>query len=197
MNLARTAPAKVLAAVLGLHVLVWTLLPIAVTRNLQLDLVEDLALGREWQLGYWKHPPLPWWVADLVYRLTGQINSVYILGPLAAALCLYGVWLLARDIVGPFQALIAVLALEGVHFYNFSVVKFAHDQMQLPFLGLYRTVFLPRPCPRTRARLAAGRRVPGRRFWSKYAASRWRRRLVHSCCWIPSRAGPGARAVHT
>ena len=31
------------------------------SHNLQLDLVEDLALGREWQLGYWKHPPLPWW----------------------------------------------------------------------------------------------------------------------------------------
>ena len=48
-------------------------------------------------------------------------DSVYLLGPLAAVFCFYGVWLLAREMVGPFRALIAVLALEGVHFYNFSV----------------------------------------------------------------------------
>ena len=82
-------PGKCLAIVLALHVLVWTLLPALTSHNLQLDLVEDLALGREWQLGYWKHPPLPWWAADLVYRVTGNVNAVYVLGPLAAAICLY------------------------------------------------------------------------------------------------------------
>ena len=49
---------------------------------------------------------------------------------------MFAVWLLARDIVGPVQALIPVLALEGIHFYNFSAVKFAHDQMQLPVWAL-------------------------------------------------------------
>src|SRR6516162_10276647 len=78
------APGRVVAALLGLHLLVWTALPILVCPNLQLDLAEGLALGREWQLGYWKHPPLPWWMDDTVYRLTGQIEAVYVLGPLAA-----------------------------------------------------------------------------------------------------------------
>jgi 4-amino-4-deoxy-L-arabinose transferase-like glycosyltransferase len=127
------APARALAVMLGLHVVVWTALPILVCPNLQLDLAEGLALGREWQLGYWKHPPLPWWMDDVVYRITGHIESVYLLGPLAAILCLYGVWLLAREVVDEISALVAVVALEGVHFYNFSAVKFGHDQMQLPF----------------------------------------------------------------
>ena len=73
---ARQRPGLVLAWVLGLHLVVWTVLPILLCPNLQLDLVEDLALGKEWQLGYWKHPPLPWWIADLVYRLTGDVNAV-------------------------------------------------------------------------------------------------------------------------
>jgi 4-amino-4-deoxy-L-arabinose transferase-like glycosyltransferase len=133
VNYATRRPERVFFAVLALHLLLWTAVPILVCRNLQLDLVEDLALGREWQLGYWKHPPLPWWAAELVYRATGEINAIYVLGQLAATLCLYGVYLLARNVVGPVQGLIAVLALEGVHFYNFSAVKFAHDQMQLPF----------------------------------------------------------------
>ena len=72
VDFARRRPGTVLAWVLGVHLLVWTVLPALVCPNLQLDLVEDLALGKEWQLGYWKHPPLPWWIADLVYRLTGH-----------------------------------------------------------------------------------------------------------------------------
>jgi len=167
---ARGAPGTCLAVVLVLHVAIWTLLPALLAHNLQLDLVEDLALGREWQLGYWKHPPLPWWLADVVYRLTGDLQAVYILGPLSAAVCMYVVWLLGREIVGGFQALIAVLALEGLHFFNFSVPKFAHDQMQLPFWAM-TGLFLYRAFVQDRKRdwLLAGAAL-ALCFWSKYAA---------------------------
>jgi hypothetical protein len=170
VEFARRQPGYVLAWVLGLHLAVWTLLPIIVCRNLQLDLAEDLALGKEWQLGYWKHPPLPWWLADLAYWLTGQIESVYLLGPLVSVLCLYFVWRLAREVTSPLIALAAVLALEGVHYYNFSVVKFAHDQVQLPFWALtgwfvYRAITEKRALDwiLSGAFLALA-------FWSKYAA---------------------------
>src|SRR5207253_5530371 len=136
VGLARRRPGAVLMTVLAAHLVVWTVLPILTCPNLQLDLAEDIALGKEWQLGYWKHPPLPWWLADLLYRASGDIRAVYLLGPLSAAACMALVWLLGRDIIGGFQALIAVLALEGIHFFNFSVPKFAHDQMQLPFWAL-------------------------------------------------------------
>jgi 4-amino-4-deoxy-L-arabinose transferase-like glycosyltransferase len=170
VDFARRQPGQVLAVVLGFHLVVWTLLPILVCPNLQLDLAEDLALGKEWQLGYWKHPPLPWWTADLLYRLTGQIDALYVLGPLAAVVCFYGVWLLAREVVGELEALIAVLVLEGVHFYNFSVVKFAHDQMQLPFWA-FTALFFYRAMVRGRAIdwALAGLCLAGA-FWSKYAA---------------------------
>src|ERR1700686_5238823 len=94
-------------------------------------------------------------------------NVVYVLGPLAIVLCLYWVYLLAREVVGPAQALIAVLALEGIHFYNFSVVKFAHDQLQLPFWA-FTGLFFHRAL--TRGRLLdwglAGVFLAGA-FWSK------------------------------
>ena len=170
VDLARREPGRCLAVVLILHLVVWTALPALLSHNLQLDLAEDLALGKEWQLGYWKHPPLPWWAADLVYRITGDVRSVYLLGPLAAVTCMCAVWLLGRDIVGGFQALIAVLALEGLHFFNFSVPKFAHDQMQLPFWAL-TGLFLYRALTRERWThwMLAGASL-ALCFWSKYAA---------------------------
>src|SRR5437868_14294264 len=120
IDTARHAPGTCLAVALVLHVIIWTALPALLSHNLQLDLVEDLALGKEWQLGYWKHPPLPWWIADLAYRLVGDVHVVYLLGPLSAVVCMYAVWRLAREVVEPLPALVAVLALEGIHFYNFS-----------------------------------------------------------------------------
>src|SRR5882757_2653023 len=170
VDYARRAPGRCLAVVLALHVVIWTALPALLSHNLQLDLIEDLALGREWQLGYWKHPPLPWWLADAAYRATGDVRAVYLLGPIAAAVCMYVVWLLGRDILGGVQALIAVLALEGLHFFNFSVPKFAHDQMQLPFWAL-TGLFLYRAVTRERLLdwIAAGIAL-ALCFWSKYAA---------------------------
>lgn len=169
-DLAGRRPGRLLAAVLAFHFVVWTLLPILVCANLQLDLAEDLALGKEWQLGYWKHPPLPWWLADLVYRLLGDVRAVYLLGPLAAVACLYFVWRLARELLEPAAALVAVLALEGLHYFNYSVVKFAHDQMQLPFWALtgwlvYRAIL----ADRARDWVGAGAAL-ALAFWSKYAA---------------------------
>src|SRR5262245_16729688 len=79
---ARRQPGGVLAVLLPLHLVAWPLTPALICPNLQLALLEDLALGKEWQLGYWKHPPLPWWVADLLYRATGQLDAIYVLGPL-------------------------------------------------------------------------------------------------------------------
>ncbi len=170
IDYARRYPGRVLTIVLALHLLVWTLLPLLLSPNLQLDLVEGLALGKEWQLGYWKHPPLPWWMDDLAFRLTGSIDVVYVLGPLTIIACLAGVWLLARAVVGPIEALVATLALEGIHFYNFSAVKFAHDQLQLPF-WVFTSLFFYRAIVHGRLLnwVLAGVFLAGA-FWSKYAA---------------------------
>jgi 4-amino-4-deoxy-L-arabinose transferase-like glycosyltransferase len=170
VDFALRKPGQTLAILLAAHFAVWLVLPALTSPNLELDLAEDLALGKEWQLGYWKHPPLPWWMADLTYRLTGQIDSIYALGPLAVIACFIAVYLLARDIAGPVQALIATLSLVGIHYYNYSAVKFAHDQMQLPFWA-FTALFFYRGLVRGRAMdwMLAGAML-ALAFWSKYAA---------------------------
>ena len=55
-------PGRAFAGFLALHAAVWTALPTLLYPNLPLDLIEALIYGREWQLGYDKLPPLPWWL---------------------------------------------------------------------------------------------------------------------------------------
>ena len=82
-------PGQAFAAFLGLHVAVWTALPTLLYPNLPLDLIEALTYGREWQLGYDKLPPLPWWLVEIAYRLVGHDFAYYLLAQVAvvAALC--------------------------------------------------------------------------------------------------------------
>ena len=62
-------PQAAFAVFLALHVVVWTALPTLLYPNLPLDLIEALTYGREWQLGYDKLPPLPWFLAEIASEI--------------------------------------------------------------------------------------------------------------------------------
>src|SRR5471030_638414 len=84
------SPVRAFGAFLGLHVAVWTALPALLYPNLPLDLIEALIYGREWQLGYDKLPPLPWWLVEIAYRIAGHDFAFYLLAQ-AAVLAAFGV----------------------------------------------------------------------------------------------------------
>ena len=130
------APGRALAAVLLLHAAVWTALPTLLYPNLPLDLIEALTYGREWQLGYDKLPPLPWWLVDIVSRLAGHDFAYYLLAQAAVIAALWLVWMTARPLTGPIGALLAVLIVDGLHYFNYTAAKFNHDVIQLPFWAL-------------------------------------------------------------
>src|SRR5664279_5111395 len=130
------SPGRAFAAFLGLHAAVWTALPSLLYPNLPLDLVEALIYGREWQLGYDKLPPLPWWLVEIADRLAGHAFAYYLLSQAAVVAAVGVVWLAARPLVGPLGALAAVLIVDGLHYLNFTAAKFNHDVIQLPFWAL-------------------------------------------------------------
>ena len=127
------APGRALAVILVFHTVVWTALPALLYANLPLDLIEALTYGREWQLGYDKLPPLPWWLVEIVYRLTGHDFAYYLLAQAAVVAALWLVFLTARPMAGSVGALIAVLIIDGLHYFNYTAAKFNHDVIQLPF----------------------------------------------------------------
>jgi 4-amino-4-deoxy-L-arabinose transferase-like glycosyltransferase len=130
------APGCALAVILFLHAAVWTALPTLLYANLPLDLIEALTYGREWQLGYDKLPPLPWWLVEIAYRIAGHDFAYYLLAQIAVVTALWLVWLTARPLIGPVGALVAVLIVDGLHYLNYTAAKFNHDVVQLPFWAL-------------------------------------------------------------
>lgn len=151
-----------------LHGTVWTLLPSLLYPNLPLDLIEALTYGREWQLGYDKLPPLPWWMVETVRALVGMDLGYYLMAQVTVLCALALVFVCARRIVGPVGALVSVLIVDGLHYFNFTAAKFNHDVVQLPFWALAGASF--------HAALRTGRLVHwallglalGMALWAKY-----------------------------
>src|SRR3979490_3376374 len=124
-------PQLAFAVFLALHFLVWSVLPALLYPTLPLDLIEALTYGREWQLGYDKLPPLPWWLVEIANRSAGHDFAYYLLAQIAVVAALWLVWLTARPLTGPLGALVAVLIVDGLHYLNFTSAKFNHDVVQL------------------------------------------------------------------
>ncbi len=127
------SPAQAFAGIMLLHAAVWTALPALLYPNLPLDLIEALVYGREWQLGYDKLPPLPWWLVETVNLTIGHDFAYYLLAQAAVVAAFAGIWAMARPLLGPLGALVAVLILDGLHYFNYTAAKFNHDVIQLPF----------------------------------------------------------------
>jgi hypothetical protein len=132
-------PGMAFGAFALLHGTVWVLLPTLLYANLPLDLIEASVYGPEWLLGSDKLPPLPWWLIEIMHLSFGVDAAYYVLAQLTVLAAFAAVYALARPLVGATGALVALLIIDGLHYFQFTSVKFNHDVVQLPlwaFAGL-------------------------------------------------------------
>mgnify|MGYP003694338757 CR=1 FL=1 len=130
------APARAMAAILFLHAVVWTALPSLLYANLPLDLIEALTYGREWQLGYDKLPPLPWWLVEIAYRLFGHDFAYYLLAQIAVVAALWLIWLTRTAARRPARCAGRGADRRWPALSQLQSTKFNHDVVQLPFWAL-------------------------------------------------------------
>ncbi len=136
LNWIEHRPQAAFSGFLALHFVIWTALPALLYANLPLDLIEALIYGRQWQLGYDKLPPLPWWLVEIAHRLFGTDAAYYALAQICVVIAFALVFATARRLVGAVGALFAVLIIDGMHYFQYTAVKFNHDVVQLPFWAL-------------------------------------------------------------
>src|SRR5258708_19794766 len=101
------------------HAAIWTILPLALYPNLPLDIIEALTYGREWQVGYDKLPPLPWWLVEIAHRAFDSDIAYYALAQFTVLAAFAAVWALMLRIATPAPAAASVLILARLHFFYF------------------------------------------------------------------------------
>jgi 4-amino-4-deoxy-L-arabinose transferase-like glycosyltransferase len=134
-------PWRTFSAFASVHIVAWTLAPWLLFPNLPLDLIEALIYGREWQLGYDKLPPLPWWTVEILYRLFHADIAYYAFAQVTVVAAFACVFRLALTLTNARAALAAVLIIDGLHYFTSTSPKFNHDVIQLPFWALAGTSY--------------------------------------------------------
>lgn len=107
------------------------------------DTLEGIAWGYQWQLGYSKHPFIAAWLTALATKLgKGYVGlPVYLLSQLAVITAFVANYKLAKKILPISQALISVLLLEGIIYFNINSINFTPDTAQTPFWALTALIF--------------------------------------------------------
>tara|TARA_E500000178_G_scaffold158680_1_gene158456 strand:- start:2912 stop:4279 length:1368 start_codon:yes stop_codon:yes gene_type:complete len=118
-----------------LHLIIWTLVPTLSNVNLPLDTIEALAWSSNLDWGFNKHPPLSAFAVEIIYQTFGSQDwAYYFLSQIFVIFAFIAVYKFSEEIFGNKNlAVLAVLLLEGIYFYNFTTPEFNVNVAQLPF----------------------------------------------------------------
>lgn len=122
-----SAGTRIIVLFIVVHAIVWTLAP-AITRypgGLWDDMLENYAWAREWQLGYYKHPPFYAWIVGLWFLVFPREEwAYYLLSATNVAAGLFGIWALAGRFLKNEARILSVLLLTFMPYYNYMASNF-------------------------------------------------------------------------
>jgi 4-amino-4-deoxy-L-arabinose transferase-like glycosyltransferase len=124
-------------ALLVIFVTIWTTYAVisAAPAAIHNDMAEAYVWGREFQLGYSKHPPFWAWIAGLWFEVFPRTDWAFaLLATLNAGLGLYGSWMLIGDFADGDRRLAATVLLLLTPFYTFLALKYNANSI---FLSLF------------------------------------------------------------
>lgn len=135
---------RTLTTFITAHLALWTVFSLVTRDNLDYwgDMVENVAWGQEWQLGYYKHPPFFAWVAAAWFKLFPEADwAYYLLSQVNVIIGFIAVYCLARLFLNERQSLLAVMLLEFIPFYTYLAVRFNADAILLSLWPLAALFF--------------------------------------------------------
>ncbi len=120
------------------HLSLWTLVPTFSNINLPLDTIEALAWGSNLDWGFDKHPPFSAFAVEIFFLIFGSNDwAFYFLSQLFVIVAFIYVWKFSNEILkSKTLALVSLLTLEGIFFYNFTTPEFNVNVSQLPFWAM-------------------------------------------------------------
>ena len=116
------------------HLIVWTIVPYLSNKNLPLDVIEALAWGQDFDLGYNKHPPLSAWIPGLLFKIFGNKDWIYyLLSQVFIVISFIFLWKLSSFFLkNKSQIVLSILVIEGIAFYTFETPQFNVNICQIP-----------------------------------------------------------------
>lgn len=137
-NLSKPFPAECWAYFfIALHLICWTAIPALVRYNLPLDAIEGTIWGHQLEWGYDKNPFLNGWLTALATYLGGPSGwMIYLFSQLSVTACLWSVWQVGKRMMPATYALVGMMLLEAVQYFNFHSIDFNDNTLELGLWAL-------------------------------------------------------------
>jgi 4-amino-4-deoxy-L-arabinose transferase-like glycosyltransferase len=145
-----------------IHILCWTLAPSLVRHTLPIDSNEATIWASHLQWGYDRDPYFFAICAKFALWLSHHAMwGMYFVGQCAVGVALWAVWRIANYMLPPWHALVSVMMLELVQYYNIATIDFDDNVLQmamwtLTLLSFYRALKLNQTLNWIGAGLCAG-----------------------------------------
>ncbi len=133
----KSLPTRVFYVFLVLHVLCWTFAASWARHTLPIDANEASIWARSLQWGYDRDPYFLAVCAKLALWLSRHAMwGMYFAAQCAIGVALWATWRLANNILPPFHAVVAILMLEFVQYYNIAAIDFDDNVLQVMLWSL-------------------------------------------------------------
>ncbi|MDR3466142.1 MAG: glycosyltransferase family 39 protein [Xanthobacteraceae bacterium] len=137
VELVRARPKLVVWVAVLLQAALWIVVPSLIYASPPEDVATVLAFGREYQVGTDLGPPLPFWLADMVFRLAGNhVVGVYLLAEACFVVTMLALFRLSSAVVGRQQAALAVLLTATLTMFSFPGLEFGPAVLARPLWAL-------------------------------------------------------------
>ena len=137
VELVRARPKLIVWAAILLQFALWLVLPMLLYASPPGEVATVLAYGREYQVGTELGPPLPFWLADIAFRVAGDhIIGVYLLAGLCFIVTMGALYRLSSAVVGRQQAALAVLLTATITMFSSPGVEFGPAVLARPLWAL-------------------------------------------------------------
>ena len=123
---------------IGIHLIIWTLVPSLTNNNLPLDTIEALGWGSNLDWGFNKHPPASAFFVEFFFQIFGNIDwAYYLLSQIFLVFSFFIIFKFSDEIYrNKIFGILSVFVLEGIYFYNYTTPEFNVYISELPFWTL-------------------------------------------------------------
>jgi hypothetical protein len=135
IEILRTKPRLVFWLAVLAQAAIWVLVPMLFYSAPPGDLADLLTASRYSERLSAIVPPLPYWLADLAFRVAGFLG-VYVLSQACIVVALWAVFALGRATLGERHAALGTLLMTGVYFVTVPTPDFSPEILAMPIWAL-------------------------------------------------------------
>ncbi|MEL6920165.1 MAG: glycosyltransferase family 39 protein [Pseudomonadota bacterium] len=122
----------------AVYALVWTVTATLSDSSFHFDIQEEIAWGREWLVGLYRHPPMKVWLLEIANQMTGFADfTPYLLSTALFGIGQIAIYLMLADVTSRRLAFFSSVSATSIYLFGPLLPLWNANTVQFAFVGLF------------------------------------------------------------